>query len=154
MAFFISVINIIQFHFRQNIIRFFLRRKEIKKTLNPSRMYDIIFWSVFLSSLYFKHSFANEPFLEYLDSLAKFTFFSMSSPVDGSRHDRIILVAGFLRYIYGLSLDMYVRKIYFFNFVFIVFLIVIFFPKNWQQIWWNLSIFLVWNPSAIAYNTN
>ena len=114
----------------------------------------------------FKHSFANDPFVEYLDSLANFTFFSMSSPVvewwcaysalpfDGSRHDRIILVAGFLGYIYGLSLDMYVRKIYFFNSVFIVFLIVIFFPKNWQQIWWNLSIFLVWNLSAIAYNTN
>ena len=62
------VINIIQFHFRWNIIRFYLRRKEIKKTLNPSRMFDIIFWSAFLSSLYFKHSFAQ-------------TFFSMLSPV-------------------------------------------------------------------------
>ena len=102
------VINIIQFHFKWNIIRFYLRRKEIKKTLNPSRMFDIIFWSAFLSSLYFKHSFANNPFLEYLESLANFTFFSMLSPVaqwwcaystlpfDGSRHDRII-VAGFFR---------------------------------------------------------
>ena len=43
------VINIIHFHFRQSIIRFYLRGKEIKKTLNPSRMFDIIFWSVFLS---------------------------------------------------------------------------------------------------------
>ena len=51
-------------------------------------------------------------------------------PFDGSRHDRIILVAGFLGYIYGLSLDMYIHKIYFFNFVFIVFLIVIFFPQK------------------------
>ena len=32
------LINIIQFHFR-----FYLRRKEIKKTLSPSRMFDIIF---------------------------------------------------------------------------------------------------------------
>ena len=37
------VINIIQFHFRSNIIRFNLRRKEIKKTLNLRRMFDIIF---------------------------------------------------------------------------------------------------------------
>ena len=58
------VINIIQFHFRWNIIRFYLRRKEIKKTLNPNRIFDIIFWSAFLTSLYFKHSFANNPFLE------------------------------------------------------------------------------------------
>ena len=63
-------INIIQFHFRWNIIRFFLRKKEIRKTLNPSRIFDIIFWSAFLSSLYFKHSFTNNPFLESLDSLA------------------------------------------------------------------------------------
>ena len=63
-------------HFKWNIIRFYLRRKEIKKTLNPSRMFDIIFWSVFL-----EHSFANNPFLEYLESLANFTFFSMLSPV-------------------------------------------------------------------------
>ena len=68
-------------HFKWNIIRFYLRRKEIKRTLNPSRTFDIIFWSAFLSSLYFKHSFANNPFLEYLDSLSNFTFFSMSSPV-------------------------------------------------------------------------
>ena len=114
----------------------------------------------------FKHSFANDPFVEYLDSLANFTFFSMSSPVvewwcaystlpfDGSRHDSIILVAVFLGYIYGFSLDMYIHETYFFNFVFIVFLIVIFFPKNWQQIWYNLSRSLVWNPSAIVYNTN
>ena len=58
------VINIIQFHLKWNIIRFYLTRKEIKKTLNPSRMFDIIFWSAFLSSLYFKHSFANNPFLQ------------------------------------------------------------------------------------------
>ena len=56
------VINIIQFHFRWNIIRFYLRRKEIKKTLNPNRIFVIIVWSVFLSSLYFKQSFANNPF--------------------------------------------------------------------------------------------
>ena len=102
------VINIIQFHFRWNIIRFYLKRKEIKKTLNPIKMCDI-FWYVFLSSLYFKNSFANNPFLEYLDSLANCTFFSMSSPVvewwssystlafSGSIHDRIILAAGFFR---------------------------------------------------------
>ena len=53
------VINIIQFHFRWNIIRFYLRRNEIEKTLNASRIFDIIFWSAFLSSLYFKHYFAN-----------------------------------------------------------------------------------------------
>ena len=44
------VINIIHFHFRQNIIRFYLRGKEIKKTLNPSRIFAIIFWSAFMSS--------------------------------------------------------------------------------------------------------
>ena len=88
---------------------FYLRRKEIKKTLNPSRMFHIIFWFAFLSSLYFKHYFANNPFLEYLDSLANLTFLSMSSPVvewwcayctllfDDSRHDRIILVAGYFK---------------------------------------------------------
>ena len=37
------VINIIRFHFRWNIIRFYLRRKETKKTLNPNRTFDIIF---------------------------------------------------------------------------------------------------------------
>ena len=36
-------INTIQFHLKLNIIRFYLRRKEIKKTLNPSRMFDISF---------------------------------------------------------------------------------------------------------------
>ena len=129
------------------------------------------FFGLLLTRLYFKHSFANNPFVEYLDSLANFTFFSMSSPVaewwcaystlpfDDSRHDSIILVAVFLGYIYGFSLDMYINEIYFFNFVFIVFLIVIFLPKNWQQIWYNLSRYnlsrsLVWNPSAIVYNTN
>ena len=103
------VINIIQSHFRWNIIRFYFRRKEIKKTLNPSRIFDIIFWSAFLTSLYFKHSFANNPFLEQLGSLANFTFFRMLSPVvewccaystlpfDGSRDDRITLVADFFR---------------------------------------------------------
>ena len=102
------VINIIQFHFRQNIIRFYLRRKEIKKTLNPNRIFDIIFWSAFLTSLYFKHSFANNPFLEQFNSHANFTFFSMSSPVvewccaystlpfGGIRDERITLVADFL----------------------------------------------------------
>ena len=60
----------------------------------------------------------------------------------------------FLGCIYVLSLDMYVHKIYFFNWVLIVFLIVIFFPKNWQQIWYDLSISLIWNPSAIVYNTH
>ena len=58
------VMNIILFHFRWNIIRFYLRRTEIKRTLNPSRIFDITFWSAFLSSLYFKHSFANNSFLE------------------------------------------------------------------------------------------
>ena len=58
------VISIIQFHFRSNIIRFYLRRKEIKKTLNQSRIFDIIFCSSFLSSLYFKHSFTYNLFLE------------------------------------------------------------------------------------------
>ena len=43
------VINIIHFHFRWNIIRFYLRGKETKKTLTPSRMFDIVFWSAFLS---------------------------------------------------------------------------------------------------------
>ena len=56
------VININQFHFRWNIIRFYLRRNEIEKTLNASRIFDIIFWSAFLSSVYFKHSFAYNPF--------------------------------------------------------------------------------------------
>ena len=118
------VINIIQFHFRWNIIRFYLRRKEIKKTLNPNRIFDIIFWSAFLTSLYFKHSFANNPFLEQFNSHANSTFFSMSSPVvewccaystlpfDGSRDDRITLVADFFRmflwivtrYVYSLNI--------------------------------------------------
>ena len=60
-------------------------------------------------------------------TLSQISHFSMSSPVvewwcaystlpfDGSRHDRIILVAGFLGCIYGLSLNMYIHKIYFFN---------------------------------------
>ena len=51
------LINNIQFHFR-----FYLRRKEIKKTLNPSRMFDIIVWSAFLRRLYFKHCFAQTHF--------------------------------------------------------------------------------------------
>ena len=55
-------------------------------------------------------------------------------PFGGSRDDRIILVADFLGCIYGLSLDMYIHKIYCLNFVFTIFLVVIFFPKNWQQI--------------------
>ena len=88
---------------------FVWEKKKLKKKLNLSRMYHIIFWSACLSSLYFKHSFANNPFLGYLDYLANFTYFSMSSPVvlwswpystlpfDESRHDRIILVAGFFR---------------------------------------------------------
>ena len=41
------VINITQFHFRWINIRFYLRRNEIKKTFNPSRMFDIIFWRLF-----------------------------------------------------------------------------------------------------------
>ena len=42
-------------------------------------------------------------------------------PFDGSRHDRIILVGRFfLGCIFGLSLDMYIHKIHFFNFVLIV----------------------------------
>ena len=98
------VINIIQFNPRWNIIRFYLRRKEILKTLNPSRIFDIIFWSAFLSSLYFKNYSANNPFLEQLDS-RKLHILSMSNqvvqssyaystlPFDGSRHDRITLVA-------------------------------------------------------------
>ena len=134
------VINIIQFHFSQNSIRFYLRRKEIKKTLNPSRIFDNIFWPAFVSSLYL--TFANNLFLEQLDSLANFTFFSMSSrfvewrcdystlPSDGSRHYRITLAADFFRVYNGLSLDMYTHKIYFLNFVFIVFFIVIFFPQK------------------------
>ena len=44
------VINIFQFHFRWNITRFYLRRKEIKKTLNTGRLFDIMFWSAFLSN--------------------------------------------------------------------------------------------------------
>ena len=60
----ICVINIIQFHFRWNVIRYYLRTKGIKKTLSSSRIFDITFWSAFLSTLYFKHSFANNPFLE------------------------------------------------------------------------------------------
>ena len=64
--------------------------------------FGLSFWAAF------KHSFAYNPFLEYLDSLANFIFFGMSSSVvqwrcaysalhfDGSRHGRIILVAGFL----------------------------------------------------------
>ena len=57
----------------------FIWVEKIKKALNPSRMFDTIFLSAFLSSLYFKHSFDNNPFLEYLGSLANFPFFSMSS---------------------------------------------------------------------------
>ena len=41
-------------------------------------------------------------------------------PFDGGRHDRIILLGRlFLGCIYGLPLDIYIHKIYFFNFVFI-----------------------------------
>ena len=47
-------------------------------------------------------------------------------PFDGSRYDRITLRAEIWGCLYGLSLDMYIHKIYFFNYVFIVFLIVIF----------------------------
>ena len=141
---------------------FIWEERKLKK-LNPNRIFVIIVWSVFLSSLYFKQSFANNPFLECLDYLKSFTFFSMSSlvvewwcaystlPLDGSRHDRIISVAGLFRvYLWTVTRYIYIHKIYFFNFVFIVFLTVIFFPKTWQ----NLPISLVWNPSAIAYNTN
>ena len=141
---------------------FIWEERKLKK-LNPNRIFVIIVWSVFLSSLYFKQSFANNPFLECLDYLKSFTFFSMSSlvvewwcaystlPLDGSRHDRIISVAGLFRvYLWIVTRYICIHKIYFFNFVFIVFLTVIFFPKTWQ----NLPISLVWNPSAIAYNTN
>ena len=60
---------------------FIWEKRKLKKTLNPSRMFDIIFWSTFLSSLYFKHSFANNPIQKSLDPLANFTFSSMSNPV-------------------------------------------------------------------------
>ena len=63
-----SVINIIQFYSGRVPSDFIWEERKFKKALNPSRMFDIIFWSAFLSSLYFKHSFAQ-------------TFFSMLSPV-------------------------------------------------------------------------
>ena len=48
------VINIIQLNVSWNIIRFYLRRKKIKKTLNPRIIFDIMFWSACLSNPYFK----------------------------------------------------------------------------------------------------
>ena len=74
-------------------------------------------------------------------TVTNFTFFSMSSPVvewwcaystlpfDGSRHDRITLVADFIRVCLWI-VTICIHKIHFFTFVFIVFLIVIFFPKK------------------------
>ena len=43
---------------------FMWEERKFNKTLNPSRIYGIIFWSAFLNRLYFKHSFANNHFLE------------------------------------------------------------------------------------------
>ena len=114
--------------------------------------FGLPFWAAFTLSILL-------PIIPFWSSrtLANFTFFSMSSkvvewwcaystlPFDGSRYDGVWQI--FLGCIYGLSLDMYFHKIYFF-------LILIFFPKNWQQIWYNLSTSLVWNPSAIVYNTH
>ena len=74
------VIGIIQFHFRWNIIRFYLRRKKIKKSLNPSRVIASCFGlslqraftlSILLQIILFWSSW----------TLASFTFFSMWSPV-------------------------------------------------------------------------
>ena len=75
------VINIIQFHFRWNIIRFYLRRKKIKKAWNLqveslAPFFGLPFWAAFTLSILL-------PIIPFWSSwtLANFTFFTMSSPV-------------------------------------------------------------------------
>ena len=52
-------------------------------------------------------------------------------PFDGSRHDRITLLAEFFRlYLWNVTRYIYIHERYFFGFVFIVFLFVIFFPQK------------------------
>ena len=72
------VINIIQLHFRWNIIRFYLR-KEIKKSFNPSKILDIIFVLPFQAAFTLSVLL---PIISFWSSytLANFRFFSMSSP--------------------------------------------------------------------------
>ena len=59
------------------------------------KMFDIIFWSAFLSSLYFKHSFAL--IFQHAESRCWMMMCFSTLPYDGSGHDRIILVGMFFR---------------------------------------------------------
>ena len=102
------VINIIQFHFRWNIINFIWKERKLKKLWIQveclTSFFGLPFWAAFTLSILL-------PIIPFWSiwTLSQISHFSMLSPVvewwyaystllfGGSRQDRIILVAGFFR---------------------------------------------------------
>ena len=72
------------------------------------RMFDIIFWSAFLSSSLQSRTFFCSNIFQHVESSSWMVMCSSALPFDGNRHDRIILVGRF----FGLYLWIVSRYVY------------------------------------------